>query len=52
MKNNKLIVKSDVEFKVEEEVKDAIALEVKKIVDTMSEKFMRNIKVEIKVDVE
>lgn len=52
MRTNKLVVKSDVEFKVEEEVKDVIALEVKKIVDTMSEKFMRNIKVEIKVDVE
>lgn len=52
MRNNKLVVKSDVEFKVEEEVKDAIVLEVKKIVDAMSEKYMRNLKVEIKVDVE
>ena len=52
MKNNKLIVKSDVEFRVEEEVKDVIAVEVKKIVDEMSTKFMRNIKVEVKVDVE
>lgn len=52
MKKDKLIVKSDVEFRVEEEVKDAIALEVKKIVDNMSAKYMRNIKAEIKIDVE
>lgn len=52
VKNNKMIVKSDVEFRVEEEVKDVIAVEVKKIVDEMSAKFMRNIKVEVKVDVE
>lgn len=52
MKNNKLIIKSDVEFKAEEEVKDAIALEVKKIVDNVSKKYMRNIKIEVKIDVE
>lgn len=51
-KNNKLIIKSDIEFKIEEEVKDIMVVEIKKIVDEMSAKFMRNIKVEFTVDVE
>lgn len=49
---NKTIIKSDVEFRVKEEVETEIAKEVKKIVDEMSTKFMRNIEVTIKVDVE
>lgn len=52
MKNNKLVVKSDVEFRVEEEVKEVLTAEVKKVVDDMSAKYMRNIKVTISVDVE
>lgn len=52
MKNNKLVVKSDVEFRVEEEVKEVLTAEVKKVVDNMSAKYMRNIKVTISVDVE
>lgn len=52
MKNNKLVVKSDVEFRVEEEVKEVLTTEVKKVVDSMSAKYMRNIKVTISVDVE
>lgn len=52
MKNNKLVVKSDVEFRVEEEVKEVLTTEVKKVVDNMSAKYMRNIKVTISVDVE
>lgn len=49
---NKMIIKSDVEFRVKDEVETEIVKEVKKIVDAMSVKFMRNIEVSIKVDVE
>lgn len=49
---NKTVIKSDLEFRVKEEVETEIAKEVKKIVDEMSAKFMRNIEVTIKVDVE
>ena len=52
MKNNKLVIKSDVEFRVEEEVKNVLTDEIKKVVDNMSTKYMRNIKVTISVDVE
>lgn len=52
MKNNKVTIKSDVEFKVEEEVKEVLTTEIKKVVDTMSTKYMRNISVTISVDVE
>lgn len=52
MKNNKLVVSSNVEFRVEEEVKEVLTAEVKKVVDDMSAKYMRNIKVTISVDVE
>ena len=52
MKKDKLIIKSDVEFKVKEDIELALSNEIKKVIDEMSAKFSRNIKVEIKVDVE
>lgn len=51
-KNNKIVVKSDVEFAVKETVEGEISLQIKKIVDEMSKKFMRNIEVKITVEVE
>lgn len=52
MKNNKTIIKSDVEFKVKEEVEEVLTTEIKKVVDEMSAKYMRNVKVTISVDIE
>lgn len=52
MKNNKLVIKSDVEFRVEEDVKEVLTTEIQKVVDEMSAKYMRNVKVTISVDVE
>lgn len=52
MKNNKLVIKSDVEFRVEEEVKEILTAEIKKVVDNISAKYMRNVKITVSVDVE
>lgn len=52
MKNNKTIIKSDVEFKVKEEVEEVLTTEIKKVVDEMSAKYMRNVKVTISTDIE
>lgn len=52
MRKEKLVIKSEVEFRVEEEVKDVVAVKVKEIVEEMSAKYMRNIKVTVNVDVE
>lgn len=49
---NKLVIESNVEFRVEDEIQATLTEEVKKIVDNMSAKYMRNMKVTISVDVE
>lgn len=52
MKKNKLIISSDVEIKVDEEIQSTLSQELKKIVDEISAKYKRNltVKVSVKID--
>lgn len=52
MKKNKIIVRSDFDYAVIDAVETEIETEVKKVVDNMSAKYMRNIQVTVKVEVD
>ncbi|MGL5713012.1 MAG: hypothetical protein ACRCX2_08340 [Paraclostridium sp.] len=49
---DKIVVKSDFDYAVRDAVETEITTEVKKVVDEMSVKYMRNIQVTVRVDVD
>lgn len=52
MKKSKLIIKSEVDINVQNEVEEKVSTEFKKIIDELSTYYKRNIKAEVKVEVE
>ncbi len=47
----KIIVGTDIDFKIEEEVKERVQQAIKVVVDECSKEYLRNIKVSLTVDI-